>query len=161
MMRLTKADVDLIVFDFDGVLTNNKVFVFQDGTEAVCCDRADGLAFDSFRKEKISSMIMSTEKNPVVSQRAKKLQIPVLQAIEDKAISLQNYCTEHQLDLDRVMFVGNDLNDYAAMKQVGYPVAPADAHVEITQISKIVLQAAGGNGVAREIAEKILLLNMK
>lgn len=150
---------ELIVFDFDGVLTDNQVLVFSDGTEAVRCSRSDGMAFDLFKKQKIRCLILSTEQNPVVRARAQKLGIPVLFGISDKLTTLREYCKKNKLTLSKVMYVGNDLNDYRAMCQVGYPICPADAHREVQKICIKRLKTRGGQGVAREIAERILNLN--
>lgn len=146
-------DIALIVFDFDGVLTDNRVLVMDDGREAVFCNRADGLAFDMFRQERLPVIILSTERNPVVAARAKKLQVPCLQAIEDKAAALRDYCDKAAIALDRVAFVGNDLNDVEVMKLVGFPIAVADAHSAAKAVARKVLTTKGGDGVAREIAE--------
>jgi len=149
-------NLKLLVFDFDGVLTDNRVIVHQDGTEAVVCNRADGLALDVFRQKGIPTLILSTETNPVVGARAKKLQIPVLQSVTDKGEAIFEYCSEIAIALDGVMFVGNDLNDLSAMERVKYPVAVADAHPRVKSIAWRVLRTRGGSGVAREIAEDIL-----
>jgi 3-deoxy-D-manno-octulosonate 8-phosphate phosphatase (KDO 8-P phosphatase) len=150
-----RQQVDLIVFDFDGVLTDNSVFVFEDGREAVRCSRADGLAFDMFRAAEIPAVIMSTEHNTVVTARAKKLKLPVVQAIVDKAAAIRTLVADQELDLARIMFIGNDLNDLPALSIVGWPVAVADSHERVRQASRIILQTKGGSGVAREVAESL------
>jgi YrbI family 3-deoxy-D-manno-octulosonate 8-phosphate phosphatase len=151
-MPLDWKKVCAVVFDFDGVLTDNRVWVFEDGREAVCCNRADGLAFDEFRARKLPAVILSTEKNPVVAARAKKLQVPAIQGSSDKAESLRQLCAAEKWDPARVLYVGNDLNDLGAMTLSGFSVATADAHPHIRSVAKYVLQTAGGAGVAREIA---------
>jgi 3-deoxy-D-manno-octulosonate 8-phosphate phosphatase (KDO 8-P phosphatase) len=155
-----RQQVDLIVFDFDGVLTDNSVFVFEDGREAVRCSRADGLAFDMFRAAEIPSVIMSTEHNPVVAARAKKLKLPVVQAVADKAADIRSLAADRKIDLARVMFVGNDLNDLPALRIVGWSVAVADSHERVLQESRIILKTRGGSGVAREIAESLFGLGI-
>jgi 3-deoxy-D-manno-octulosonate 8-phosphate phosphatase (KDO 8-P phosphatase) len=151
----------LIVFDFDGVLTDNRVLVFDDGHEAVVCNRADGLAFDLLRREEIPAMILSTEKNPVVAARAKKLKVPFLQGAGDKKTVLQEYCRQEGIRLGEVLYVGNDLNDLAAMRIVGHRVCPADAHPEVRSICQTVLRSRGGEGVARELVETVLHLSFE
>ena len=89
------SSLALLVFDFDGMLTDNRVLVSQDGTEFVTCSRSDGLAFDILREAGVPTIIMSTETNPVVSQRASKLKVAVLQAVADKGTELTSYCAEH------------------------------------------------------------------
>jgi YrbI family 3-deoxy-D-manno-octulosonate 8-phosphate phosphatase len=148
--------VDLIVFDFDGVLTDNRVLVTEDGREAVFCSRADGLGFEILRRAGLATLILSTEKNPVVAARAAKLRIPVLQSVRDKGATLERYCKKQRIALPRVMYVGNDLNDLPAIRRVGIAVCPADAHPLIIAASSVRLATRGGDGVVREIAEKVL-----
>lgn len=156
MTRRIEENIQLIVFDFDGVLTDNRVIVFENCTEAVICNRADGLAFDVMRTAGIPVVIMSTERNPVVSARAAKLQVPVLQAVKDKQQALTDHCRSAGIDLSRVVFVGNDVNDLPAMESVGFPIAVADAHETVKAMAWTVLATCGGDGVAREVVEQIL-----
>jgi 3-deoxy-D-manno-octulosonate 8-phosphate phosphatase (KDO 8-P phosphatase) len=149
----------LIVFDFDGVLTDNRVIVSEDGTESVICNRADGLAFDMFRKANIPCIILSTETSKVVAARAEKLKIPVVQKSKDKVKSLKAICLERSISLSDVWYVGNDLNDLEVMKIVGTTFCPSDSHPLIKEISQHELSKKGGLGVAREIMEKFLELH--
>jgi 3-deoxy-D-manno-octulosonate 8-phosphate phosphatase (KDO 8-P phosphatase) len=151
--------IEAIIFDFDGVLTNNLVYVDQDGGESVCCSRADGLAFDVLRKLKKPSYILSTEKNLVVSVRAKKLKIPVIQGVSDKAKGVRNLAKEKNINLKNVLYVGNDLNDYHAMQICGYTACPSDSHKSIQSISDIVIEMAGGEGVVRKLLEDVFHLD--
>tara|TARA_B100002051_G_C16745279_1_gene647158 strand:- start:6419 stop:6895 length:477 start_codon:yes stop_codon:yes gene_type:complete len=146
-------NIDLIVYDFDGVMTNNHAMVFEDGTEAVIISRADGLGVDLIRKHNVPQMIISTESNPVVSRRANKLKIDVLQDCKDKKDALIYICEKKQYDISKVIFIGNDLNDLDVMKTVGYPIAPSDAHPLVIDISILVTKAKGGDGVIRELAD--------
>jgi 3-deoxy-D-manno-octulosonate 8-phosphate phosphatase (KDO 8-P phosphatase) len=148
-------DIDLIVYDFDGVMTDNRVIVFQDGTEAVIVNRADGLGVDCFRRLGIPQLILSTETNPVVKARAAKLHLKVIASCKDKRHTLKSYCTENTYDLNKVMYIGNDLNDLEVMKIVGFPVAPADAHPKIKKIAKLITEAKGGDGVVKELSDYI------
>ena len=150
---ITLENIDAFIFDFDGVLTNNLVFVDQDGKELVSCNRSDGLAFDVLRKLKKPSYILSTEKNPIVSARAKKLKIQAIQGVEDKVQELLILAKSNEYNLNRVLYVGNDINDYKAMKLCGYSACPSDSHEKIRSIATFVLQKKGGNGVIRELLE--------
>jgi len=152
-------NIDAFVFDFDGVLTNNKVYLDQDGKELVGCSRADGLAFDVLRKLKKPAYILSTEKNPVVTARAKKLKIEVLQGVSDKVDGIRQLAEEKGLDLENTLYVGNDLNDYHVMQLCGHTVCPADSHKMIKSIATVVLRTDGGNGIVRELLEDIFQLN--
>ena len=150
---MVKEEIKLVVYDFDGVMTDNRVFVTQDGKEAVACNRGDGLGVNMIKGMPISQIILSTESNEVVQQRAKKLGIPAIHGADDKKKRLASYCLEKKINFKEVLYVGNDLNDLEVMKQVGLPVCPADAHVKIRELSSHVTKAGGGEGVVRELAE--------
>ena len=154
--HLSIDKIDLIVYDFDGVMTDNKVIVLQDGTEGIVANRGDGLGIGMLRKKGIPQIIISTEANPVVETRAKKLELLVWYDAKDKKSILQDYCSKNGISLSRVVYVGNDVNDLEAMKIVGYPIATADAHPSVRQIAKLVLASRGGDGVIRELADTIL-----
>ena len=160
-MKSRKFVPKLIVFDFDGVLTDNRVLVLGDGREAVFCNRSDGMAFDLFRQNRIPTLILSSEKHPVVAARAKKLRAPCLHGVSDKKTALQAYCQEQDVPLAGVLFVGNDLNDLPAMRMVGHRACPADAHPAVRAVCRLVLRSKGGEGVARELAERVLGLRFE
>jgi len=145
----------LIVYDFDGVMTNNKVYVDQNGKEMVQVSRADGLGVSEIKKLGIEQIIISTEKNPVVVKRAEKLGIGCMQGIENKKAALIDYCQNNDYDLKYVAYVGNDVNDKDAMEIVGYSFCPIDAHGSIKKISNHILDTKGGNGVIRELLDFI------
>ncbi|MBT5570937.1 MAG: HAD hydrolase family protein [Alphaproteobacteria bacterium] len=155
-MIVKSNDLDALIFDFDGVLTDNRVLVFSDGAEAVICNRADGLAFDHFRAVGFPVYIVSTETNPVVRARGAKLQVPVIDSVSDKAVAIRELCADHGYTAERLMFVGNDLNDLPALNIVGYPVAVADAHPKVLASVERVLTRKGGEGVARELMESVI-----
>jgi Low specificity phosphatase (HAD superfamily) len=148
-------NAELIVYDFDGVMTDNKVILREDGTESVVVNRSDGLAVSIIKVSGISQLILTTEKNKVVDKRAKKLGIPLIQGVSDKKRALLDYCVKNNVLLSRVVYVGNDINDLDAMLSVGYPVCPMDAAAEIKKISVIIISATGGNGVVRELLRYI------
>ena len=155
MQKIQAKNIDLIVYDFDGVMTDNRVIIFQDGSEAIIANRADGLGVDRIRALGIPQLILSTETNPVVKARAAKLGLEIVASCADKKIALKNYCEKNGYNLQRVLYVGNDLNDLEVMKVVGFPVAPADAHPEIRKIAKLITGTKGGDGVIRELADAI------
>jgi 3-deoxy-D-manno-octulosonate 8-phosphate phosphatase (KDO 8-P phosphatase) len=152
-------NIDAFVFDFDGVLTDNKVYLDQEGKESVCCSRSDGLAFDVLHKFQKRAYILSTEKNPVVTARAKKLKIPAIQGINDKVDGIKQLAEKESFNLQNTLYVGNDLNDYRVMKICGYTACPADSHQKIKEISTIILKTSGGNGIVRELLENVFQLN--
>ena len=152
-------DIDALVFDFDGVLTNNLVYLNQEGVESVSCSRADGLAFDVLRKLNKPAFILSTEKSFVVTMRAKKLKIQAIQGVADKVSAIKELARENKFHLKNILYVGNDLNDYLVMKVCGYTACPSDSHKKIKEISTIILKTSGGNGIIRELLEDVFQLN--
>lgn len=148
---LRNSKIQLVAFDFDGVLTDNKVLTLQDGSEGIIANRSDGLAVRELKKMNLPMLIISTEENEVVKARAKKLQLPILNGIHDKKSALEKYCDEHHVAMKNTIFIGNDINDLKVMQSVGWPLCPHDANEEVINISKIVLSCNGGNGVIREL----------
>ncbi|MEI6070655.1 MAG: HAD hydrolase family protein [Verrucomicrobiae bacterium] len=159
-MTINGLNASTIVFDFDGVLTDDKVYMDQDGREMVCCSRKDGIGFDILRKTGIKLFILSTETNPVVSKRAEKLRVPAIQGATDKADSLRQIADQESLDLASTLFVGNDINDLPAIRLCGHSACPADAHPSVKAAVTHVLTTPGGQGVTREIIEKILKIDL-
>ncbi len=155
-MNISINDIDAFVFDFDGVLTNNLVHIDQNGKEWVSCSRADGLAFDVLRKLNKPAFIISTEKNSVVNARAKKLKIEAFQGVANKVDTLINLVETNNFNLENILYVGNDLNDYRVMELCRYTVCPADSHERIKHISTVTLKSNGGDGVVRELLEKVM-----
>jgi len=148
--------IQLVIYDFDGVMTNNKLLIDQNGNEFVQVSRADGLGVSEIKKLGIDQIIISSEKNAVVSSRARKLGIECIQGTDDKKFSLINYLAAKDLNLANVAFLGNDINDLEVMEIVGISLCPKDAHTKIKKIAKIILKTKGGEGVIRELLELIL-----
>jgi 3-deoxy-D-manno-octulosonate 8-phosphate phosphatase (KDO 8-P phosphatase) len=145
--------IRLIAFDFDGVFTDNMVYVFEDGSEAVRCNRSDGIGLQKLKKLGIETVIISTESNPVVSARARKLKVRCLQNCPDKKSALENVTREFGISLDEVAFVGNDINDQPCLNHVGLPIVVNDAHQEVASIALYQTNKSGGYGAVREICD--------
>ena len=146
-------NIEMIVLDFDGVLTNNKVIVMEDGTEAVICSRSDGLGLERIKELGIYLLVLSKEKNPVVSARCKKLNIRCIQGCHDKAVRLRKEIESLGLGLQQVAYIGNDINDIPCLEIVGLPVCVADAYPEAKRLAKIVTSKNGGDGAVREFCD--------
>lgn len=144
--------IKLVVSDFDGVMTDNRVLVDEDGKEMVYVSRADGQAIHILRKIGIDVVILSSETNGVVGKRAQKIGVECIQSVHNKAECLKKYCQQRNIDLQDVAYVGNDINDYEAMKICGFKIVPHDAYAEVKQIADYVTKVSGGYGVIREIA---------
>ena len=154
-MAALPSTVELLIFDFDGVFTDNLVRVDQHGHEAVFCSRADSLGIDMLRAAHVPMLILSTETNPVVTARANKLRIPVEQGCGNKAAFLAAYMQSQGIEPKNVIYMGNDVNDLAAMRLVGSIAAPGDAHPAVLKIAHVVTAAPGGRGAVRELCEGI------
>ena len=148
-------NIKAIIFDFDGVFTDNRVIVYEDGKESVICNRSDGFGLEMVRSLGIPMKIISTEENPVVAHRAKKLKLPVSHGVDDKLAELTKYSNETNIQISDFAYVGNDINDLQCMKKVGFPVAVADAVEDIKLISTLILNKKGGDGAVRELCELI------
>ena len=148
--------VELIVFDFDGVMTDNTVFVASDGREMVRCHRGDGWGIARLREAGVQMMILSTETDPVVAARCAKLKLVCHQGVGDKAAYLAAYLEENNINPAHVVYVGNDVNDLGCLELVGLPVAVADANPAVIAVSRWVLTQRGGHGAARELCDRLL-----
>lgn len=155
--KIAIGDIELIVYDFDGVITDNRVIIFGDGKEAVIVNRSDGLAMDIIKRKGIPQVIITSENNKVVVRRAEKLGIPLLSNVSDKKNCLMRYCRDNKYELKKTIYIGNDLNDLKVMKLVGMPMCPKDAPLEIKDISCTVINKKGGEGVIRELLNIIRL----
>ncbi len=149
--------VDLLVMDFDGVITDNRVWVDGTGRELVAAYRSDSLGLAILREETgIRQLVISKERDLAVAARCKKMGVPCLQGIDDKVTALQGYMAENGLEARSVIFVGNDTNDIPSFEQAGYAVAVADAHPEVLRAADRILTRAGGHGAVREICDILL-----
>ncbi|MFF2368327.1 cytidylyltransferase domain-containing protein [Streptomyces sp. NPDC058122] len=152
----TADDIDAVVLDFDGTQTDDRVLIDSDGREFVSVHRGDGLGIAALRKSGLTMLILSTEQNPVVAARARKLKIPVLHGIDRKDLALKQWCEEQGIAPERVLYVGNDVNDLPCFALVGWPVAVASAHDVVRGAARAVTTVPGGDGAIREIASWIL-----
>jgi N-acylneuraminate cytidylyltransferase len=152
------AKVDLIVCDFDGVLTDNRVWVDRDGRESVAAFRSDSIRVKETRARGIEIMILSSELDPVVAARAKKMGVEAVQgvAIHAKGRVLREVLEQKKVKAENVIYVGNDLNDLPCFEVVGWAVAVADAYPEVLRSADFILSKAGGHGALRELCDLLL-----
>jgi N-acylneuraminate cytidylyltransferase len=153
---LARRPFKLVAFDFDGVMTDNRVHVTEDGRESVVCDRGDGMGLGALRDAGIALAVLSTETNGVVKARCDKLGIPFRQALANKGSVLRDYASGIGTSLDEVVFVGNDVNDLECMRMAGLAVAVADAHPTVMREAEWVLSREGGRGAVRELCDQLL-----
>jgi YrbI family 3-deoxy-D-manno-octulosonate 8-phosphate phosphatase len=156
MIKILPDPIAAVAFDFDGVFTDNKVLVFQDGQEAVFCDRGDGLGLEQLKRLNIPMLVISKEENPVVVARCRKLKINCLHNISDKLSVLNTWLQKNNLNPSQVIYVGNDVNDIKYLQAVGCGVVVSDAHTMVKAYAKIILSSNGGSGAIRELCDLIL-----
>jgi 3-deoxy-D-manno-octulosonate 8-phosphate phosphatase (KDO 8-P phosphatase) len=152
-------NIRLVAFDFDGVFTDNSVFVFEDGREAVRCMRSDGLGIGKLKALGLSVVVVSTEVNPVVKARSRKLVIKCINGCNDKLAVITVLAAEAGISLDQVAFIGNDVNDLPCLTSVGLPIVVKDAHADVVAYASYQTKVAGGYGAVREVCdmfEKVL-----
>ncbi len=154
-IRQLAKDIRMIVFDFDGVFTDNRVLVLQDGTEGVFCSRADGFGLDAVRKLGVSLLVISKETNPVVSARCKKLKLPCIQGCDNKAEVLTKEAEKLGIPLKNVAYMGNDINDLECLEIVGLPVCVSDSHPDVIKASLYITKTKGGYGAVREFCDYV------
>jgi len=153
--RAELAQIALVVFDFDGVFTDNTVWVSEEGHESVRCWRGDGIGLARLRAIGVGAFVLSTESNPVVSARCRKLEIDVEQACADKRESLLRMAERSGVKVDAMCYVGNDVNDSHCLELVALPVVVADAHPDVLQLARYRTVARGGRGAVREVCDLI------
>lgn len=164
-LDIGSLSIRMLVSDFDGVFTDNKVYVDSTGNEMVCCSRSDSLGIEYFRRSReqghlnFNFIVLSTERNAVVRARCSKLQLDCHSGVADKANFLKQnfgkYLNRNGV-LEGFLFLGNDLNDLAAINLCEFSAAPKDSHPTILENVDFVSQYYGGNGFVREIIEKLV-----
>jgi 3-deoxy-D-manno-octulosonate 8-phosphate phosphatase (KDO 8-P phosphatase) len=154
-LRPLLEQVRLAVFDFDGVFTDNRVWVNERGEEALAFSRSDGLGLRRLDEVGVRSLIVSMEENPIVGARARKLRVDRVQGIVDKLSVLRERATEAGVSLEQTAFIGNDINDADCLRAVGCPVVPADAWPEVRPLARWVLSRVGGSGCVREFCDGV------
>lgn len=148
--------IGLVVFDFDGVFTDNKVYFSSDGTETVSCSRADSLGINLLQEAGFAALVLSTEKNDVVRKRCKKMNINCISGVKDKLTILKTVASEKNINLKDIIYLGNDVNDLECLQAVGCSVVVADAYPEVIKEADLLLSCKGGNGAVRELCDLII-----
>lgn len=155
--RTLPARISLVALDFDGVLTDNRVWVDENGYERVASSRGDSMGLWLVRRSlPIEFIVISTETNPVVSARCKKLGLETHQGIANKVEVFHEVLKQKNIPAEETVFVGNDVNDLGCFREAGFAVAPADAEAEVKRCADLVLQHNGGKGAVREFCDLIL-----
>ena len=145
----------IIVTDFDGCLTDDSVWLNQDGEEFVAANRKDGLAVKRLKNLGIEIVIASTETNKVVLARGNKMGVEVLQGLDDQAEAIEQYLKQKNLTWNDVWYIGNDVNDLGAIERANLSICPADAVKKVRKSVEVVLKTNGGRGILSEIVTEL------
>ena len=154
-MKNNFSKIELLVCDFDGVLTDNKVYSDENGIESVRCDRSDSLGIDYYKKDGREILVISKETNKVVKARCDKLGIRVFYGNDSKLDLFKKEVKKLNLMMDKVCYVGNDINDLDCIKEAGIGVAVNDSYPEVIEVADYVTKRKGGDGAVREICDLI------
>jgi N-acylneuraminate cytidylyltransferase len=154
--RAMPEKVKILILDFDGVLTDNKVWVDQEGRESVVANRSDSLWLNMLREKGVQVFVISKETNPVVAARCRKLNIPCLQGEDNKETALQKLLKEQNIKAEHAVYCGNDVNDLPCFPLVGWAVAVADSTPDVVRQADYVLTRPGGYGAVFELCEMII-----
>jgi 3-deoxy-D-manno-octulosonate 8-phosphate phosphatase (KDO 8-P phosphatase) len=147
--------VRFAIFDFDGVFTDNRVWVNERGEESLAFSRSDGLGLRRLDEVAVQYLIVSMEENAIVGARARKLRAEFLQGVEDKLPVLRERAAAAGVALEETAYVGNDVNDAECLAAVGLAVVPADAWPEVMPLATWVLSRPGGAGCVREFCDAV------
>ena len=148
--------IEAVVTDFDGVHTDDSVYVDEHGNESVRCSRSDGMGITALKEAGFMLLILSKERNPVVSRRGEKLNVEVIQGCDNKLDALQKWLAAHSLSSQQCIYVGNDINDLECLQYVGISVSPIDAHESVSHAVAWKLSKMGGNGAIREMSDVLI-----
>ena len=158
LRRPMPEKIELIICDFDGVITDNRVWVDQDGREMVAAYRSDSPRVRELRERGIDVMIISSEPNTVVAARAKKMGVEAIHGVglQDKGRVMREVLAQKNIPAENAIYIGNDLNDLPCFEVAGWSVAVADAYPEVIRAADFVLKSPGGHGALREVCDLIL-----
>ena len=151
-----RAQIKALVTDFDGVHTDNSVFLDMDGREFVRCSRADGMGIEMLRRRGLKLLILSRESDGVVAARARKLQMECAHDVKDKLPFLDAWRQRNGLSWQELAYIGDDINDLECLEACGLSVAPCNARAEVKEVCQIVLKCSGGDGALRELCDHLI-----
>jgi len=148
-------NIKFLAFDFDGVFTDNRVWINQSGHESVVCYRSDGIGISKLRSLGVTMLVISSEKNPVVKQRCDKLNIECINGVNDKWKILKNRLCSEKIDYAYCGYMGNDIQDIECMQECGYSFSVNDAYEEVKKVADYITKRNGGYGAVREVCDLI------
>lgn len=150
-------EIKMFLTDCDGCLTDGGMYYSEHGDELKKFNTRDGMGFSFLRKKGIITGIITSESVDLNRRRAEKLKLDILESgCKDKVSAVKKICSEHNIDIGNVCYIGDDVNDVELLKLAGYGCAPADACSEARQAADYVTKAKGGEGVIREVVEQIM-----
>lgn len=151
------ANIRLVIFDVDGVLTDRKIYFADNGHEYKAFNSHDGFGIKMLLQTGVEVAIITTRRSPVVARRMEELGVTHLyQGYQQKLQALAIIQDSLQLQNEQIAYVGDDLPDLPVMRRVGLAIAVADAAPLLFEYADFKTQAAGGKGAAREVCELIM-----
>ena len=149
--------IKMLLTDCDGCLTDGGMYYSERGDELKKFNTRDGMGFALLRERGIITGIITSENVELNRRRAKKLKLDILEAgCKDKAAAIIKYCQQYHIHPENVCYIGDDLNDLEALKLAGYGCCPANAVTAVKEIADFVTKSKGGEGVIREVTEKLV-----
>ncbi len=150
-------NITTFIFDYDGVMSDGKVWVVNEQDQVRNASVKDGYALHHAVKKGYRIAVISGGKGDSMRLRMNFVGVTdVFQGVGNKLDVFQNYCSEHQIDPQTVLYMGDDIPDYQVMKNVGIATCPADAVVEIKNIAHYISHEKGGDGCVRDVIEQVL-----
>lgn len=151
-----KPEIKMFLTDCDGCLTDGGMYYSEKGDELKKFNTRDGMGFGLLKKKGIITGIITSESVDLNRRRAEKLKLDILEAgCAEKALIIKKYCEQYGMALENVCYIGDDINDIEAIKMVGLGCCPSDAMPEVKTVAKYITKAKGGEGVIREVADKL------
>lgn len=153
------AHIELFAFDYDGVFTDGIVLLMPDGSQVRQASTRDGFAIQWAVKQGLKLALLTGGHEKSVATRLNKLGVEeVLLGCEDKLVSLKSLCEKLQIPLDKVAYMGDDIPDLVAMKEVGLAACPEDAVEEVRNVAHYISPKPGGKGCVRDLLEQAMRL---
>lgn len=155
--KMRAANVKLVIFDVDGVLTDGRIFIGTNGELFKSFHCQDGLGVKLLQAAGIKTAIITGRESKIVTKRSLELKIEdVYQGVQNKLTALFDLQKKYGIKADEIAYVGDDFIDLPVMCRIGLACAVANAVMEVKGTAHYVAQAKGGDGAVREIAEMIL-----
>jgi len=151
--------IKLLISDFDGVFTDNCVYISESGEESVKCNRSDGIGIKRLMRTGVDFIVCSSETVALAEFRANKIGFKCFCSVVDKLSFVKKYLFDNQIDASDCAYLGNDVNDLSVLEYVHYSIAVSDAFPEVLSAANFLLKSAGGQAAVREACDLVISIN--